>query len=135
MRSGTFSSTIAFAALTFGASSALTHSGKGCSRPMAMTLSALHTASGPWGSRNVPSRTSRESAFNVEWEPMSELERRLEDGVNYEHLPAIDQAYQIRKPKTSEGKDDGIPLRRAVFVGYRYTEDEYNRLRSADPTQ
>ena len=47
--------------------------------------------SSPWGSRGsstgVPSRTACEGAVNVEWEPMSELDRRIEDGIHYEHIP------------------------------------------------
>ena len=50
---------------------------------LASPLCAVHPG---WGaSRGVPSKTARESAYACEWEPMTELERRIEDGINYEH--------------------------------------------------
>ena len=88
-------------------------------------LSALHSPSGPWGSRSVPSKTARESAFSVEWEPMSELERRIEDGVNFEYVSTANHRQQAH--------EEDIPCARGVFVGYRFTEEEYKRLKSADP--
>jgi hypothetical protein len=59
---------------------------------------------------------------------MSELDRRIEDGINYEHIPA--EANRRQKEL-----DDEIPSARGVFAGYRYTSDEYSRLKSADPLQ
>ncbi len=83
----------------------------------------------------MPSKTARESAFNVEWEPMTELERRIEDGVFYEHIPSQLKRHR-RFPETPiSEQDDKIPSTRGVFVGYRYTEEEYNRLKPADPSQ
>lgn len=86
-------------------------------------------------SRGFPSKTARESAVNVEWEPMTELERRLEDGVNYEHIPK--QARKSRpynKDNNGNAREDEIPAARGIFVGY-YTKEEEQRLRSADPSQ
>jgi hypothetical protein len=95
------------------------------------------SAAGGWGhSRGVPSKTARESACNVEWEPMSELERRVEDGVNYEHLPS--HYYKRKNNRSSHPRTaskDGIPFTQGVFCGYRYFDNEYNRLKSADPSQ
>jgi hypothetical protein len=88
-------------------------------------LSALHNPSGPWGSRVVPSKTARESAYSVEWEPMSELERRIEDGVNFEYISTANHRQQAH--------EEDIPCARGVFVGYRFTDEEYKRLKSADP--
>ena len=101
----------------------------------------------PWGGVNsksrqvgVPSRTACESAVNVEWEPMTELDRRIEDGVNYEHLPSTANERQTSRKnrhsgsanaKNYDNEDDDIPSSRGVFVGYRVTDDEYNRLKSA----
>jgi hypothetical protein len=97
---------------------------QGCvTKPSA--LSALHNPSGPWGSRVVPSKTARESAYSVEWEPMSELERRIEDGVNFEYVSTANHRQQAH--------EEDIPCARGVFVGYRFTEEEYKRLKSADP--
>jgi hypothetical protein len=108
----------------------------GCDLKSSM-LSAAHPSSSggsPWGSRGVPSKTARESAFNVEWEPMTELDRRLEDGVNYEHMPS--QAHKRRsgtKGYQDSSVDDETPSARGVFCGYRCTSEEYDRLKSADP--
>ena len=129
------------------------------------SLSAMpsSSSSGPAGSGNggpsssqhwgvtrsnfaVPSKTARESAVNVEWEPMTELERRLEDGIHYEHIPNhYQQSYgasqhawqqqQRRKRKNTvsdKTSEEDAPSTRAVFCGYRYTEDEYNRLKAAE---
>eukprot|EP00980_Cylindrotheca_fusiformis_P021944 scaffold8798_cov117-Cylindrotheca_fusiformis.AAC.3 len=92
---------------------------------------------GGWGySRGVPSKTARESACNVEWEPMSELERRIEDGVNYEHIPLpLHKRKKERSKNSGTAPHDGIPTTQGVFCGYRYTSDEYDRLKSADPSR
>jgi len=66
---------------------------------------------------------------------MTELERRIEDGIHYEHNPSpVNYRQRYHQPTTAE-PDDVIPSARGVFAGYRYTEDEYNRLKSADPCQ
>jgi hypothetical protein len=82
---------------------------------------------------------------------MTELERRIEDGVHYEHLLGVEQSANGRRQqssasssssaKTSGSKfvgdntmnDTGVAAR-AVFCGYRFTEDDYNRLKSAHPS-
>ena len=118
------------------------------------SLSAYSPSPGgpsPWGSRGssagVPSRTACESAVNVEWEPMSELNRRIEDGIHYEHMPhhyeSVNQNQKAsRMPgchsnakRIVEDEDDDINTVRAVFCAYRYSEDDYNRLKSADMRQ
>jgi hypothetical protein len=91
--------------------------------------------------RNAVSRTTaRESAVLVEWERMSELERRIEDGVNYEHDVDMSDSNFVagrnyhqnaaagRKPKGSNKNN-----KRGVFCGYRATQEEIDRLKSADP--
>jgi len=97
-----------------------------------------------WGSRSngstVPSKTACESAVNVEWEPMTELERRVEDGIYYEHIPNhYREAQQMPgcHPKAkrlidTEEEEEDSPGVRAVFCAYRYSEEDYNRLKSAD---
>lgn len=107
------------------------------------------SASG-WGSRGgggvsgIPSKTARESAVNVEWEPMTQLERRIEDGVHYEHIPNNQRHGQGAKQARISGyhakaatvpgdeNDDNLPRVLAVFCGYRYTQDDYSRLQSAE---
>lgn len=136
MRASICYSSVAIASsLTIGATTALAPIGcraLNSFRPSA--LSALPTSSsGPWGSRGGPSQTARESAFNVEWEPMTELDRRIEDGIHYEHMPSPVNNRQQNSKRPSSLQQDGIPSARGVFVGYRFTEDEYNRLKSADP--
>jgi hypothetical protein len=74
---------------------------------------------------------------------MSELERRIEDGIHYEHFPSKAQHAQHRRHEKMPGchakaknvvdhEDDDSPRARAVFCGYRYTKDEYNRLKAAE---
>ena len=91
--------------------------------------------SGWGGSRRVPSKTARESACSVEWEPMTELERRIEDGVNYEHIPHKRKKRKNRGSQQRATFQDSIPTADGVFVGYRFTDEEYGRLKSADPNQ
>jgi hypothetical protein len=130
MRSSICSSAIVLTlVMMVGFASALAPIGNlrvGCTKPSA--LSALQNAPGPLGSRGVPSKTARESAFNVDWEPMSELERRIEDGVNFEYIRPTTRHRQLEL-------EDDIPSARGVFAGYRFSDDEYNRLKSADPIQ
>jgi hypothetical protein len=108
----------------------------------------MHSSSA-WGSRRsstgVPSRTACESAVNVEWEPMSELDRRIEDGVHYEHMPhhhdsqnqhqkesRLPGCHSKAKRIVDSGDDDDSNRVRAVFCAYRYSAEDYNRLKSAD---
>ena len=91
---------------------------------------------------SVPSKTACESAVIVEWEPMTELERRIEDGIHYEHIQPSRSQHHSSKDGPSQGnrafkekdseEEESQPKTRAVFCGYRYSEDEYNRLKSAD---
>jgi len=144
MRSPIYSRTFAVLLVMFDMASALVqpinNRDMGCPRTTTArnpsALSALHNPSGPWGSRGVPSRTARESAYNVEWEPMSELERRIEDGVNFEYIrPAVNYRQQQQQRQQHELEEDDIPSARGVFVGYRFTDEEYKRLKSANPVQ
>lgn len=87
----------------------------------------------------IPSRgtssTARESAVHVEWEPVPELQRRIEDGIHYEHWR--DDETHSRGRVESWGDDEGeieasLP---GVFFGYRATPEDYVRLKSADPNE
>jgi hypothetical protein len=93
-------------------------------------------------------RTACESAVLVEWERMTELDRRIEDGFRYEHDPDHYQSSFMRSRRQSSsqpggtcrasqnhGGKDALPCHRAVFFGYRTTPEEYGRLRSASPTE
>lgn len=54
------------------------------------------------------SPTARESAVIVEWEPVSELERRIEDGVHYEHQyydPLLDFGSEEKRRMRKEWKE------------------------------
>ena len=80
------------------------------------------------------SRTALENAVLVEWERRSELERRIEDGVLYEHFeedsyPGTQQNNHRRSNKPSF--QDTTPKSRGVFCGYRGTKEERDRLKSA----
>jgi hypothetical protein len=100
------------------------------------------TSSGGSGTK-TPCKTAIESAVNVEWEPLTELERRINDGIHYEHIPNLQNRFQGSKQgripdnrsygTTIAGDhDDGdLAQVQSIFCGYRFTEDEYNRLQSA----
>eukprot|EP00934_Nitzschia_sp_Nitz4_P008501 Nitzschia sp. Nitz4//scaffold20_size174350//26374//26769//NITZ4_002082-RA/size174350-processed-gene-0.87-mRNA-1//-1//CDS//3329541749//8491//frame0 len=78
--------------------------------------------------RGIPSKTAMDSALNADWEPLSELDRRIEDGVNYDHSVTL-VGRELRQPRAK--KQDGIPAVEGIFVG-KFTEEDYKRLRSAD---
>ena len=86
------------------------------------------------------SRTFRESAVIAEWEPVSNLERRIEEGMNYHHDPfSYESIRQSRKNgrKINVGKqimeEDDTTRVHGVFVGYRVTKEERERMKSAHP--
>jgi hypothetical protein len=91
--------------------------------------------------RNAVSRTTaRESAVLVEWERMSELERRIEDGINYEHDVDLSDSnfvagrnYHQNAAAGRKAKGSKKNEKRGVFCGYRATQEEIDRLKSADP--
>ena len=114
--------------------------------------------------KGILSRTARESAVIVEWEPVSELERRIEDGVHYEHYdPSLEygseEKARIRKEwkKKMSNKHDNeyrsskqsnnkwgfngwngnknIKAVDGVFCGFRVTQEEIDRLKSANPNE
>jgi hypothetical protein len=91
-------------------------------------MTTLHATPPPNNANGRSSSTARESAAHVEWEPLTELQRRIEDGVNYEHWPD-DEAF-----RGDCFADEDEPERvEGVFFGYRVTKEEYDRLKSADP--
>ena len=122
-------------------------------------------SSSPSSSHHAQSRrdhkTAMEGAILVEWEPISELERRIEDGIHYEHFPDFEhmrqQARTARRRSGGggsgrvdanqvdsttdhvnvngnvDGDDANLESAQGVFVGFRVTEEEVDRLRSADP--
>jgi hypothetical protein len=75
--------------------------------------------------------TAMESAVGVEWEPVSELERRIEDGIHYEHWPSN----QVRNQRVSGDDSTEIHKKRGIFCGFKVTDEEYTRLKSADPDE
>ena len=73
--------------------------------------------------------TTREAAIIVEWEPVSELERRIEEGMHYEHWATEYGSQEKAKRRTNVQTNK----KRGVFCGYRVTKEEIYRLRSAHP--
>lgn len=107
----------------------------------ALLAQAQHPYIHPNKNRNsFSSKTSRESAVIVEWEPVSNLERRIEEGVNYHHdvfsYESIRQSKKNRR-NMNVGKqmmeDDSMTRVHGVFVGYRVTKEERERMKSAHP--
>ena len=106
--------------------------------------------------KGILSRTARESAVIVEWEPVSELERRIEDGMHYEHFDPLfvygtnssQEKAQHRNGNQNKGKKEwnndwwrGWNVNRndtydhveSVFCGFTVTKEEIERLKSASP--
>ena len=77
------------------------------------------------------SSTARDSAVSVEWEPLSELQRRIDEGVHYEHW--VEETDKPRRRRSTQAPANGSV--RGVFCGYRVTSEERTRLKSADPDQ
>jgi len=91
------------------------------------------TSSPMGGQRSSSSRrgsTARESAVIVEWEPISELQRRIDEGVFYEHIPELSRESKLDNEANEQ--DAERPMR-AVFCGFRMTSEEKERLGSAHP--
>jgi hypothetical protein len=83
---------------------------------------------------------------------MRELERRIEDGIHYEHISnhytTNTAGTYLGRRRNHHGKSTRVveedseadnfsstataSAAKAVFCGYRYTEDDYNRLKSAE---
>lgn len=83
------------------------------------------------GKQPSQASTDRQSSSLGDLDRKSELERRVEDGTRYEHEELDDLFSQYGNFKTIE-VDDGIPTVHGIFCGYRYTHDDYQRLKSAN---
>jgi len=99
---------------------------------------ALHATSSSTPS-SFHSKTARESAVLVEWEPVSNLQRRIEAGVDYEHYTNDEDTATFQgsnrhsrraSSSSSEEMDTSIP---AIFYGYTHSCIEKCRLKSAHP--
>ena len=86
-------------------------------------------------------KTARESAVIVEWEPVSELERRIDEGIHYQHYN-IEDDFETSTPQSKGFYNSGSGTNRAnieiesvrgVFCGIASTREEINRLKSANP--
>ncbi len=88
--------------------------------------------------------TARESAVLVDWEPVSELDRRIDDGMLFEHdktTTSSSKSHQRshrdrnnHQHSSSNHQDSAAtPTFRGIFCGYRMTSYEYQRLKSAHP--
>jgi hypothetical protein len=96
----------------------------------------IYTGPMPGYSRKAPSSTARESAVLAEFERRSELERRIQDGFTYDHFPEMSDSYVNSNQSTgSRFHHDDAPSARGVFCGMRTTQEDYNRLRSANANQ
>lgn len=111
--------------------------------PKNARTSALCAQSGGMPSaRSSGSSTARDSAVLVEWEPVPEIQRRIDEGVHYEHYDENGSGgprYGRRRTHRANAKRgtgvSGTPSVRGVFCGYRVTNEEYARLKSADPDE
>jgi len=79
----------------------------------------------------------------LDWERRTELERRVDDGSHYDHFMDFycrdktknaatkDGGPHDKKPNREDDDDPSTPTLPGIFCGYRFTEDERERLRSA----
>ena len=107
-------------------------------RPLFMEAE-IFTGSMSGGFHSRKKSTARESAVLVDWERRSELERRVEDGIHYEHFPEMSDSYfgtqvrrQSKSSKPSSARVTASGAVRGVFCGTKATKEEYERLRSAN---
>lgn len=80
----------------------------------------------------------RESAVFVDWDPVPEIQRRIEQGIEYEHWPENHEMGDGMKYHNKFGDDapgDGIQCVRGVIASLRGTNEEKSRLRSAHPDE
>lgn len=110
--------------------------------PKNARTSALYAQSGGMPSaRSSGSSTARDSAVLVEWEPVPEIQRRIDEGVHYEHWEEYGSGGPRHRRRTQSANAKrgpsagGTPRVRGVFCGYRATKEEYSRLKSADPDE
>ena len=102
--------------------------------PSFFALSASTSPSSSHHSSNSNARhqfTAMESAVRVEWEPVSELERRIEDGIHYEHWPSNE--VPNHRVLGDDNDTTEIHKKQGIFCGFKVTKEEYTRLKSADP--
>ena len=90
------------------------------------------------GSRNNKStfKTVMESAVIVEYEPVSELERRIDEGVHYQPDNKFDEYQQHESSQQQRDLGDAfdnVESVKGIFCGYTSTQEEFSRLKSADP--
>mmetsp|Transcript_23793 Transcript_23793/g.70309 ORF Transcript_23793/g.70309 Transcript_23793/m.70309 type:complete len:184 (-) Transcript_23793:141-692(-) len=112
-------------------------------------LTPLHATSnsgfrsGGAGAGPSPSTVMDSSAvLDPEWETVSELQRRIEEGSQYEHWPEFgSDAARRRRTEAADAKSrreastrNADPSTRGVFCGFVGTEEERRRMRSADPS-
>jgi hypothetical protein len=74
----------------------------------------------------------------AEWEPVSELQRRIDEGIHFEHWDESGGGPGRHKRahnfKAHRGPTSGVSVK-GVFFGYRVTKEEYSRLKSAHPDE
>jgi len=106
------------------------------------TQNCEHNRSSASGQNAILSSTARESAVTAEWEPILEFQRHYEEESCYEHFATsyeYDSEENCRRREQVHqnhdwGEDNGvIQVVNGVFCGYRFTKEECQRLRSADP--
>jgi len=81
--------------------------------------------------------SKRESAVLVDWDPVPEIQRRIEQGIEYEHWPEYGRfgygSTKSNKKWTGTASIDESHCVRAVIASLRVTTEERNRLKSAHP--
>jgi hypothetical protein len=81
----------------------------------------------------------------VDWEPVSELDRRMDDGMLFEHYTTTSSSSSKSHQRSHSDRNNNqhsssnhqdsaaTPTFRGIFCGYRMTSYEYQRLKSAHP--
>lgn len=89
---------------------------------------ALEAHMGQQSFSNFKGRTStcREGAVIPEFEQVSELQRRIDEGIHYEHE---ERYFDVQEETVFEE----VTSVKGIFCGYRGTPEEKSRLKSAHP--
>ena len=100
--------------------------------------SSLSASSPSWNRDHYVSR--RESAIFVDWDPVPEVQRRVDLGIEYEHWPErqkmdYQKGYQKKRVIANVISDDNVEIVPSAIASLRVTKEERERLKSAHPEE
>ena len=98
-----------------------------------LDAASMSSNNGHFGQKNFSTKTARDSAVIAEWEPVSELQQRIEDCINYEHWSLDSMEGVASNPGIHQSlNEEEIHRCQGVFCGIKVSPDERKRLKSAN---